>query len=267
MLPDGRNFGRITVCIRPCPCPPVFLYLSLSLSLSIGSLSLFLSVCVSAPLPDRLCHCPFPSVSHSLSICVPDRLCHCPLVFLSLSICVPVLDCCVLLPVLVHVCVVSVSMGELCHAFLNRLLLQRTTFNANLLPEKSRDNFYSYFYCQRTTFSPFKPLDSLHQINFSVQFDPFNGPNQRKLLFESNLPISGKRNYIFSIYIQIHVHVHVYMYCGELATPLLTVKPVGVYSTTFVQYLYISCYLSDNKPVLSYLSSCLLPQYNSLQTD
>ncbi len=48
--------------------------------------------------------------------------------------------------------------------------------------------------------------------------------------------------------------------CGELATPLLTVKPVGVYSTTLVQYLYISCYLSDNKPVLSYLLSRLLPQ-------
>jgi hypothetical protein len=48
--------------------------------------------------------------------------------------------------------------------------------------------------------------------------------------------------------------------CGELATPLLTVKPVGVYSTILVQYLYISCYLSDNKPVLSYLLSRLLPQ-------
>jgi hypothetical protein len=34
-----------------------------------------------------------------------------------------------------------------------------------------------------------------------------------------------------------------------------------VYSTTFVQYLYISCYLSDNKPVLSYLLSRLLPQW------
>ncbi len=33
-----------------------------------------------------------------------------------------------------------------------------------------------------------------------------------------------------------------------------------VFSTTFVQYLYISCYLSDNKPVLSYLLSRLLPQ-------
>ncbi len=46
--------------------------------------------------------------------------------------------------------------------------------------------------------------------------------------------------------------------CGELATSLLTIKPVGVYSTTLVQYLYISCYLSDNKPVLSYLLLCLL---------
>jgi hypothetical protein len=55
-------------------------------------------------------------------------------------------------------------------------------------------------------------------------------------------------------------HVGILRVCGELATPLLTVKPVGVYSTTLVQYLYISCYLSDNKPVLSYLLSCLLQQ-------
>jgi hypothetical protein len=34
---------------------------------------------------------------------------------------------------------------------------------------------------------------------------------------------------------------------------------LGVYSTTLVQYLYISCYLSDNEPVLSYLLSRLLP--------
>ncbi len=34
-----------------------------------------------------------------------------------------------------------------------------------------------------------------------------------------------------------------------------------VYSTTFVQYLYISCYLSDNKPVLLYLLLRLLPQW------
>ncbi len=47
--------------------------------------------------------------------------------------------------------------------------------------------------------------------------------------------------------------------CRELATSLLTVKPVGVYSTTLVQYLYISCFLSDNKPVLSYLLLRLLP--------
>jgi hypothetical protein len=33
-----------------------------------------------------------------------------------------------------------------------------------------------------------------------------------------------------------------------------------VYSTTCIQYLYISCYLSDNKPVLSYLLLCLLLQ-------
>ncbi len=69
------------------------------------------------------------------------------------------------------------------------------------------------------------------------------------------IEISPLRNMI-----ETSVFFH-YTYCGELATPLLTVKPVGEYSTTFVQYLYISCYLSDNKPVLSYLSSRLLPQW------
>jgi hypothetical protein len=34
-----------------------------------------------------------------------------------------------------------------------------------------------------------------------------------------------------------------------------------VYSTTFVQYLYASCYLPENKPVLSYLLLHLLPQW------
>ncbi len=36
---------------------------------------------------------------------------------------------------------------------------------------------------------------------------------------------------------------------------------LGVYSSTLVQSLYISCCLSDNKPVLSYLLSRLLPQW------
>jgi hypothetical protein len=49
--------------------------------------------------------------------------------------------------------------------------------------------------------------------------------------------------------------------CGELATSLLTVKPVGEYSTTLVQYLYISCYVTVNKPVLLYLLLRLLPQW------
>ncbi len=48
---------------------------------------------------------------------------------------------------------------------------------------------------------------------------------------------------------------------GHLPTSLLTVLPVGMYSTTLVQYLYISGYLPDNKPVLSYLLLCLLPQW------
>ncbi len=46
--------------------------------------------------------------------------------------------------------------------------------------------------------------------------------------------------------------------CGDLATPLVT---SWVYSTTCVQYLYISFYLSDNKPVLSYLLLRLLLQW------
>jgi hypothetical protein len=49
--------------------------------------------------------------------------------------------------------------------------------------------------------------------------------------------------------------------CGELATPLGDRLTSWVYSTTFVQYLYISCYLSENKPVLSYLLLHLLPRW------
>ncbi len=52
---------------------------------------------------------------------------------------------------------------------------------------------------------------------------------------------------------------------GALWTPAYTptdrLTSWGVqYSTTRVQYQYISCYLSGNKPVLSYLLLCLLPQ-------
>jgi hypothetical protein len=43
--------------------------------------------------------------------------------------------------------------------------------------------------------------------------------------------------------------------------PWLTVKPL-VYCMTLVQSLYISCYVSSNKLVLSYLLLCLLPQYS-----
>jgi hypothetical protein len=39
-----------------------------------------------------------------------------------------------------------------------------------------------------------------------------------------------------------------------------------MYFTTFVQYLYRSCYLSDNKPVLLYLLLRLLPQYKTMIT-
>jgi uncharacterized protein YjaG (DUF416 family) len=48
-------------------------------------------------------------------------------------------------------------MCEFCHAYLNGLVWQRITFNAYLLPEKLKDNFKSYFGCQRTTFSAYNP--------------------------------------------------------------------------------------------------------------
>jgi hypothetical protein len=53
--------------------------------------------------------------------------------------------------------------------------------------------------------------------------------------------------------------------CGELATSLVTVSPVRCNPPPVVQYLYISCNLSDNELVLLYLLLCLLPQYTVLQ--
>ncbi len=55
-----------------------------------------------------------------------------------------------------------------------------------------------------------------------------------------NLPsycalLTGNKN-MFNMRLKIAVNIYL---CGELATPLLTVKPVGVYFTTLVQYLYI----------------------------
>ncbi len=87
---------------------------------------------------------------------------------------------------------------------------------------------------------------------------PFTQPTPPLQFPEPQLPsalLRRPREYSGSCYPEQLWH------CGELATPLLTVKPVGVYSTTLVQYLYISCYLLDNKPVLSYLFSRLLPQW------
>jgi hypothetical protein len=50
---------------------------------------------------------------------------------------------------------------------------------------------------------------------------------------------------------------------GALWTPVYTpgdVQTSWVYSTNPVLHLYISCYVTVNKPVLSYLSLCLLLQ-------
>ncbi len=53
------------------------------------------------------------------------------------------------------------------------------------------------------------------------------------------------------------------LYCGELPTPLDTVKPVRrTLVNLYIQYLYINHLLSVNKLVLSCLLLRLLPQYN-----
>ncbi len=49
--------------------------------------------------------------------------------------------------------------------------------------------------------------------------------------------------------------------CGDLATLLVDGQTSWVYCITLVQSLQISCYISCNKLVLSYLSLCLLPQF------
>jgi hypothetical protein len=51
--------------------------------------------------------------------------------------------------------------------------------------------------------------------------------------------------------------------CGELPTSLVTVKPVR--RTLATLYLYISCYVTANKPVLSYLLLRLLPHQQLLE--
>ncbi len=49
--------------------------------------------------------------------------------------------------------------------------------------------------------------------------------------------------------------------CGDLVTLLADGQTSRAYCFTLVQLLYISCYASLNKLVLSYLSLCLLPQW------
>jgi hypothetical protein len=52
-----------------------------------------------------------------------------------------------------------------------------------------------------------------------------------------------------------------YLYCGDLPTPLVDGQTSWVYPSIPLQSLYISCYVTDNKLVLSYLLLRLLPQY------
>ncbi len=53
-------------------------------------------------------------------------------------------------------------------------------------------------------------------------------------------------------------------YCGDLPTPLVDDQTSWVYSSNPVQFLYISCYVTANKLVLSYLLLRFLPQYSLL---
>ncbi len=50
-------------------------------------------------------------------------------------------------------------------------------------------------------------------------------------------------------------------YCGELPTPLVDGQTSWAYPINPAQYMYISCYVTVNKLVLSYLSLRLLPHY------
>ncbi len=64
--------------------------------------------------------------------------------------------------------------------------------------------------CQRTTFSAYNPNVEQQQITFSTYFNPFNRPNQWKLLFESNLPSSA---YMFkSTYRYTYSYTYMYTY-------------------------------------------------------
>jgi hypothetical protein len=51
-----------------------------------------------------------------------------------------------------------------------------------------------------------------------------------------------------------------WQFCGELPSPPGDSQTSPAYSIHFVQYLYINQLLPANKPVLSYLLLCLLPQ-------
>ncbi len=140
----------------PCPCPSTSLSVCVRVLVRLCpclSVSLFLSLSmsVSVLVPVRLCPCPFVS----LSTCVPVPLCHCPYPFVSL-LCPSPMD------------------------FFGTTLI--------LLPEKVNGQLFKLLLLPTDNFQCLKPKDGQQRITFSAYFDPFNGPNQRKLLFESNLP-------------------------------------------------------------------------------
>jgi hypothetical protein len=73
------------------------------------------------------------------------------------------------------------SICEFCHAYLNGLLWQQTTFNCDLLPEKEMDNSFKVTFVANGQLLALITPGWLATGNFHL--DSFNGLNQRKFTF------------------------------------------------------------------------------------
>ncbi len=81
------------------------------------------------------------------------------------------------------------------------------------------------------------------------------------MVFLSKYILSECESTLVATTYTVILRIPYYSCCGELATPLVDGQTSWVYCITLVQSLYISCYVSSNKLVLSYLSLCLLPKW------
>jgi hypothetical protein len=63
------------------------------------------------------------------------------------------------------------------------------------------ENVQSYFGCQQTTFKTYNPKYGHQWITFSAFFDPFQGPNQQKLLVQGNMPC------FVALFINFEIHL------------------------------------------------------------